>query len=704
VTTRATRAAAPPAPSALRQFKLMIGLWWLFVRRRPTRIGDAPKLSGPPVFLLIGLVSTGYMALLAWLTVLRNVRRDAGLFTWHMLGVLVLGLAAGISAGARRLQLRGTRDDAFLEGLPLTTPARLGLQFSDALPFAALALVVPLAALHALGSLTPWAVSPATASLLAFVACFVVGQSAIAWARALGPTWTPRWCGYLGVALSAVGLGVIFMPLGEVWIGAANNPLARLARLWLGPHTSRILVYGALSLIVVLAYGALRVAERIGFDQLEPPIRAPKVRKRTRGRFALERSMMWRQGGQPLFVLFSVVLVGAASVFFSRPPSALPPMMLRTVAGFVMYLGALQTIALAGRAARGDLMARSFLAALPLSPHQVLDGKVRALRMLLLPIFLLLALLLSVSVWYADYAQSYRLLLSLLCLFFVVSGAVSVAFLATGIGVPVTSGARASSAFSTTILMLPLFATVLAPNGWVATTAFIAVAAVSWESRRAARMSVRWLDDPADDVERETTVWRALLAMNGFLAVQALSDRSLRLFELAAGYRVTLALGGAALLLALLTWRNEARLGRPRFLPARAWHWPLGLLAGVGSGLLAHALARHVLPELEPAGPAAVGGELIALGITLLVVTPVAEEYFFRGWLQRAIAQDLPANRTRWAFAIGAGAFALSHVGSYGAPQLVLGLLAGGLYARSGGLGPSILAHAAHNALVLSLA
>jgi membrane protease YdiL (CAAX protease family) len=501
------------------------------------------------------------------------------------------------------------------------------------------------------------------------------------------------------VGLSALSLGVIFMPIADMWVGPADNAAARFVRHWLVADGSRVVAFATLSLMAALAYGALRAAERIGFDQLEPPIRAPKPSKRVRSRFALERLMMWRQGGQPLFFLFSVLLIGAVGVFFVRPPSELPPALLRSVAGFVIYLGALQTIALAGRAARGDLLARSFLAALPLSPHQVLDGKARALRTLLLPIYLLLALLVVISGWYGELDQTYRLLLSLASLYIVVSGAVSVAFLSTGIGVPVTSGGRASSSFSTTILMLPLFSTVMAPNAWLATTAFIAMAAVSWESRRAARLSVRWLDDPADDVERETTVWRALLAMNGFLAVQALSDRSLQLFALAPGYRVTIALGGAALLLALLTWWNEGRLRSPRFWPSRAWYWPLGVLSGAASGLLA-----CVLPGAAVLVPSANGSERIALMLTLIVIAPLAEEYFFRGWLQRAIGADLPATWKRWAFVLGAVAFALSHVGSHGLAQLVLGLLAGALYARSGGLWPGIVAHAAHNGVLLFLA
>ena len=84
-----------------------------------------------------------------------------------------------------------------------------------------------------------------------------------------------------------------------------------------------------------------------------------------------------------------------------------------------------------------------------------------------------------------------------------------------------------------------------------------------------------------------------------------------------------------------------------------------------------------------------------------VVAAPLAEETFSRGWLQNAIADDLPPSRRRWAFAIAALAFALSHVGTYGVPRLVLGLVAGALFAAFGGLGPGMLAHAVHNGVVV---
>jgi membrane protease YdiL (CAAX protease family) len=294
-----------------------------------------------------------------------------------------------------------------------------------------------------------------------------------------------------------------------------------------------------------------------------------------------------------------------------------------------------------------------------------------------------------------------RMALAVFALYIAASAAVSVAFLAQGVGVVGIGGGQGSSSFSTQLLMMPLMATVLTLDAWAASVACIAVSAVTWEARRAASRSVRWLDDPGDDLERETTVWRALIAATAFFTAQAMSLVLLELFAVPTGYQLAIAFGMSAALLALLTFRNAARFERPRFLPRSIWAWPLGAAGGAASGWLALRMAELLpKPTVTPDEPFS-SGEAVAIFATLVVMAPLAEEYFFRGWLQKAIENDLPEARKRWAFALGAVAFALAHIGTYGVPQLVLGLLAGGLYARFGGLWPAILAHAIHNGLVL---
>jgi membrane protease YdiL (CAAX protease family) len=693
-----------PTPSGLRQFRILIGLWWLQLRRRPMRVGEAPRLSGAPTFLLISVLSAGYLALITWQSVARNVQQDPGRFTWHMVGVLLLGFASGLSRGAGKLQVRGTRNDAYLDTLPLRTLARLGLVFVDTFTFIPLTLTGALAAISLRGPLTVASIIPALLGTFAFMNSFIAGAAAIAWLRALGPPTAGLWGGYFGLALSILAMLATFIPLGQLWVGDEHSLSVRLAAMWVGPSPSLFTLYGVFLGLGAISYSALAAANRFGIDQVDPQIRAPKQSKHFRGRIALERQMMMRQGGRALLVLY-VLLVGGAVWFLTTDVlSKLPASAFMFATGFAVYLGSLQTIGQAGRAARADQQARPFLATLPMSPHEVIDGKARALRLLLIPVLLLLVVLAVASVLRTDSSSyTYRILLSLIGLYVLVDGAVSIAFLSTGVGVLGVGGTQSTTGYSTQVLMLPLFATVLAPNDWSATTACIATLAVSFESRRAARTNVRWIDDPADDVDRETTVWRALLAASAFYAMQALSYRILSLFDMPMGYALALAFASSAVLLAVLTWRNDARVERPEFLPNRAVYWPLGILAGAASGLLAREFTKILPPPPEASNLQFHGGEMVAIAVMMTVIAPLIEEYFFRGWLQRAIEADLPANKKQWAFAIGASAFALAHFGTYGIPQLVLGLLAGWLFARGKGLWPSILAHAAHNAVVLFL-
>ncbi len=691
-------------PTASRQLGFLLSVWWKHMRRRARRVGDAPKRAGAPTLLLLNLLSTAYMVSFVWRSVTRSVEHEPGFFAWHMLAVLSIALGTGVSKGAGALQLRGMRNDAFLEPLPLAPLARIALQLADSFFVIPFAIAVPIAAGLAQDSLPANLLPAAALGVLAFLAFFWLGQAAVAWARALGPASTPRISGYVGVGLNIGGMVGAFSPLGQIF-DHSRGLATQLTRLWLAQPRAQLGLAACSVALVLLAYRALLAAERLGFDRIDAQHRAPKQQKGVRDRVGLEWQMMLRQGGRALLIVFLVFFfvagVGGVWSFWKLSARSLPPSSLLILAGFAIYLGAVQTIAQAGRAARSDLLARPFLAALPLSPHHVLDGKARALRRLLSPVLVILAMLAGVAVFQGEFSNAYRIVLALCALYVVVDGTISVAFLSNGIGVAGVGGGQPSSGFSTQLLMMPLLATVAAPSDWAATTAFLAVALVTRESRRAAHKSVRWLDDSSDDLERETTVWRALLAATGFFTLQALTYQLLA-FDLPPGYKLAVSYGSGALLLALLTWRNGARFERPRFLPNKLVVWPLGAIGGALSGLLALWLAKLFPPPEAADLPSALStGEVLSLFFTMTLAAPLVEEYFFRGWLQKAIEADLPATKKHWAFALGALAFALAHLGSYGVPQLVLGLLAGALYAFGGGLWPGILAHAIHNGLVL---
>lgn len=685
---------------ALRQIALLLGLWWRHMRRRAARVGEAPKTTGVPGFLLINLISIGYLTPLIWRTVLRDMEQVEGSFAWHLLGMLTFAFGNGATKAAGNLQVRGARNDAFLEPLPLRPLATLVMQLADGLiGLLVLAPVIALAGAHALDRLDARALLPVALDLLAYVACFALAYALVGLARAFGPQNVARPAAYAGIGLSVLGIAASASPLASLVEDIASGPATALARAWL--HASPAL-YLAAALVALASYRGVLVADRAGFDRMPVQLGGPpKVAKQPQSYETLEWLMMWRNGGKVIVVLFTLILCGMFALPAIRRGIAVLQIGGLYIAGFAVYLGALLVLSQAGRAVRQDLSARPFLSALPLTPYQVLAGKARALRRLVLPLLGGLLVVAIANALGGRSANAYRALLALAALYVSVDGAIGIAFLSSGIGIVGIGGGQAGSSFSTQLLMMPLLTTVLALDHWVASVAFVSVVAVSLEAKRAARLSVRWLDDADEGAPRETTVWRALLAATAFFAMQALTARLLDLFAAAPGYMLAAAFGVSGAVLALLTYRNSARFEAPRFLPRSALAWPMAALGGGASGLLAIQLAK-VLPALaatEELTPS--GGELIAIFVTLVVLAPLAEEYFFRGWLQKAIEKDLPERFKPFAFAVGALAFALAHIGTYGLPQLILGLIAGALYAFGGGLWPAMLAHAMHNGVVL---
>lgn len=86
----------------------------------------------------------------------------------------------------------------------------------------------------------------------------------------------------------------------------------------------------------------------------------------------------------------------------------------------------------------------------------------------------------------------------------------------------------------------------------------------------------------------------------------------------------------------------------------------------------------------------------------IVVVAPVAEEAFFRGFL-------LPAFAQRWGFWVGASFVSLLFGTAHLAPGLMIpafvsGMLLAWLYRRTGSLWSCVLAHSAQNALAFAVA
>ncbi|TCK22734.1 CPBP family intramembrane glutamic endopeptidase [Pseudonocardia endophytica] len=173
-----------------------------------------------------------------------------------------------------------------------------------------------------------------------------------------------------------------------------------------------------------------------------------------------------------------------------------------------------------------------------------------------------------------------------------------------------------------------------------------------------------------------------------------------------------LASGAIAFLLAVavalvVRVRSPAAVG----LRSTTWRW---LLAGVGVGVLARVLAFGLIlgymaltgdnsnPQDYLTGTAAAGGlQLVGLMLLGAVLTPIAEELFFRG----VLFGGLRRYGVVIAVIVSALLFGMAHGFNVVLPvAVVLGALNALLYERSGSIYPPMIAHGVHNALGFALA
>lgn len=147
-------------------------------------------------------------------------------------------------------------------------------------------------------------------------------------------------------------------------------------------------------------------------------------------------------------------------------------------------------------------------------------------------------------------------------------------------------------------------------------------------------------------------------------------------------------------------------------LPARAgWLPVMATMAGLAAIFVAAmigliwALSALGLPAvLAPISPTPAPGDPLFIATVLgsVALTPVAEEVLFRGVLYQSLRK-----RGGAAFGITVSAllFAAMHLRPAAAPELfVLGVLLAVAFERTRSLYPSILLHAAYNAVVIALA
>ena len=176
---------------------------------------------------------------------------------------------------------------------------------------------------------------------------------------------------------------------------------------------------------------------------------------------------------------------------------------------------------------------------------------------------------------------------------------------------------------------------------------------------------------------------------------------------------VGLLLGAAAVLHRLGQHREEPR--EARAFPGRLRR---SLRLGLGGCLVGFTLTRGVLavastiasalgaPAMQAVtvrSPGVAEGTLLA--VTALVTAPLLEEVVYRGLLQTVLLGLLGRSARVAVILLAAGTFALVHLPGGGwagvAGLMVLGVVLGVLYERTGSLLPCVVAHAGYNALTL---
>ncbi len=686
--------------------------------RRSLRAGGIEATQGRariPWFLLLTLAWVALIAQFLW-TRFDHAATDpltgAHAMSWQLLGVVLTILGYGlVELAPEHGTLRPPLRVALLDELPVTTLARLVLVWFRNPFVPALAALAALAWSPSARGSPAGALGAAAFGLLVFVALTTLGYAFATWTRVVARARGRRVISILAIGLVVVGLQpVVFADLLGAWtgLGGAFEALARSLRgAPGGPDGGADLAIptAVFAALWVLALGAIALAERIGYDRLDAPRGGRGARSnRPMDLAATERILMNREGALGLVVLgwiFCLVIAGLAVLAFIAPPPVAVFGILGTGYGLaVAYTGAVVALSRAGAAVRRDAGVRAFLAPLPIAPFETLVGKVRALRWILLPVFVSGLPTLVVAIAVGSFELAWRTLVSLVAVWLGAAAAVSVAFLTGGVGLPGVRTLGAPTSLAVQLLMLPLLAAAAAPDLPSALAALVAVWAIAREARRAAEQAVRWIDDAADDLARDTTVWRALLGLGMFFAVRSLGGRALGLGDVDPNVKHVLVYSLAALVLVLVTvvgrhglrtpWVSGGHRGGAR----TTW---LASAMGAAAGLLAAIVAAAVVAPPHAAQPALTDTPLVLNLVLAVALVPLAEELFFRGWLQAAIHAELPPRHRRWSFLLGALAFALAHVGAGPiVPLIALGLVTGALFQWSRVLLPGLIAHAAY--------
>jgi membrane protease YdiL (CAAX protease family) len=707
-------------PRQLRAFSLVA---WRLVTRRAYR-GGSPQTG-------LGAAATRLMLLLLFGASLAFNFTQLALSTAHLksgrveatsclLAAVVLFALATVAMAEWRPAFGNKRvsaldDPAVLEILPLLFGSRVGLVVARSV------IVLFLAVICLLG-LAPQRL-PAEWPLLLWIAleyallAILFGMMVCAIVRSILPAHRVR------LALQIISWTTLVFAFALLTSSSALRPVGALLAQGYRPLTQLLTTRSQGSYAVasceMAALGSLSlgVTYLLGFHGVDRILTArPGQHRRSSAALdaaGVERLLLRRERGAIVWWVIYALGLGL-SVFFALLAPLFSPGAARVLDHIphelvvinVGYFGFLGCTTLSATQAVREMKARPLLASLPITPASTLLSKEPSLRLAVLPI--LSWLVPPLVVWHGDPGFLWRAAVTAALLALLCSLSPAIAFLTSGLGTPgaMSGGTR----LEWLLIALPFFGALLAPAPLAALPSVGALALLTIEAHRAAAQRVRWLDDAGDELERETPVWRALVVFAMFAGLQALVGLSMQLNRLLSP---AIQEGGAYLIsataLVLLTLNGREGLSPLRWWGKRAWTAPAGIALGAGTGFLGVQYGKLlerwdldlslVANPLENASPLA-SAFFIAV---LVVAAPLAEEMFFRGWLQSALTLELPVRWKRTAFVVTAFAFAAVHPG-FGFPVIfALGLVAGWLYEVSGGIFAGICAHAAHNAVVTFL-
>jgi membrane protease YdiL (CAAX protease family) len=306
-------------------------------------------------------------------------------------------------------------------------------------------------------------------------------------------------------------------------------------------------------------------------------------------------------------------------------------------------------------------------------------------------------------------------------------GACIFAMIAAGIGVraadPFEHNPRRSLSgptMYTLMLIAGLFVTCFyTASAWtqlVTLTVFTLAAVAIWQN---VRHAAACLLDPTQQPPPRLRLSDALLTVFAFFTIQSvllLIMVALRV-DLALAVSVAYSVSAALVAAASLVIFTKRRI--PGLAQRLAMVGPGGLgravRLGLGLGLLSGAVAIGylvvlqlfpALRQLQQQAPtlfdaaARDGRQVWIVGLLVVIVAPLVEEYLFRGLLLSGLLRSL---RPRWAILASAAIFAVVHPAVSFPPVFLLGLLAAWGVRRTGGLAAGMVAHAMHNGIAFGL-